>query len=80
MQKTSKHNEVLNYLKKNGSITSMEAIEMFGATRLSAIISISERLMKLILLIWNALTDMAVLVTLVNMYIEERRRIKLWNI
>lgn len=38
MQKTSKHNEVLNYLKKNGSITSMEAIEMFGATRLSAII------------------------------------------
>lgn len=29
---------VLNHLKENGSITSMEAIEHFGATRLSAII------------------------------------------
>ncbi len=29
---------VLNHLKDNGSITSMEAIENYGATRLSAII------------------------------------------
>lgn len=35
MNKTS---AVLNHLKKNGSITSMEAIEKFRATRLSAII------------------------------------------
>ena len=36
---TNKTAEVLRYLKKHKSgITSMEAIEMFGATRLSAII------------------------------------------
>jgi len=29
---------VLNHLRENGSITSMEAIERFGATRLSSII------------------------------------------
>ena len=29
---------ILDYLKKNGGITSMEAFEKFGATRLSAII------------------------------------------
>lgn len=34
----NKTSEVLKYLKSNGSITSMEAINMFGATRLSAII------------------------------------------
>lgn len=34
----TKTGEVLRYLKENGSITSMEAIERFGATRLSAII------------------------------------------
>ena len=38
MNKTNKTNEVLNYLKKHKTITSMQAIEMFGATRLSAII------------------------------------------
>lgn len=38
MSRTTKTSEVLSYLKKNGSITSMQAIEMFGATRLSAII------------------------------------------
>ena len=37
-KKTTKTSEVLSYLKKNGSITTMEAIENFGATRLSAII------------------------------------------
>ena len=35
---TNKTNEVLKYLQKNKSITSMQAIDMFGATRLSAII------------------------------------------
>lgn len=35
---TNKTELVLDYLKKNGSITSWEAIENFGATRLSAII------------------------------------------
>lgn len=35
MNKTSR---VLQYLKENGSITSWEAIQEFGATRLSAII------------------------------------------
>ena len=29
---------ILEYLEKHGSITSMEAIQLFGATRLSAII------------------------------------------
>lgn len=35
MNKTEK---VLEHLKKHGSITSLEAIETYGATRLSAII------------------------------------------
>ena len=34
----SQRNEVLNHLKEHGSITSMEAFENYGATRLSAII------------------------------------------
>lgn len=34
----NKHRAVLEWLRENGSITSMEAIENFGATRLSAII------------------------------------------
>ena len=34
----TKQIKVLEYLKTNGSITSLEAIENFGATRLSAII------------------------------------------
>lgn len=38
MSETNKTLEVLKYLRKNGSITSMQAIEKFGATRLSAII------------------------------------------
>lgn len=35
---TNKTNEVLRHLQTHGSITSMEAINLFGATRLSAII------------------------------------------
>lgn len=38
MGKTNKTNEILRHLKRYGSITSMEAISMYGATRLSAII------------------------------------------
>ena len=34
----SKHQKVLEHLKKYGSITSWEAINRYGATRLSAII------------------------------------------
>ena len=34
----NKTTEVLKHLKEHGSITSMEAIKLFGATRLSAII------------------------------------------
>lgn len=34
----NKKQAVLDHMKSNGSITSMEAIELFGATRLSAII------------------------------------------
>lgn len=34
----SKIKQVLNYMQENKSITSWEAIEKFGATRLSAII------------------------------------------
>ena len=34
----NKTNAVLEHLKTKGSITSMEAIELYGATRLSAII------------------------------------------
>lgn len=37
MEKT-KTSEVLRHLQEHGSITSLEAIELFGATRLSAII------------------------------------------
>lgn len=33
-----KTSEVLNHLKEKGSITSMEAFQLYGATRLSAII------------------------------------------
>lgn len=36
--KVTKTNLVLEHLKNKGSITSIEAIEMFGATRLSSII------------------------------------------
>ena len=36
--KTTQRAEVLNYLKEHGSITSKEAFELFGATRLSGII------------------------------------------
>ena len=35
---TNKTSEVLRHLKESGSITQMDAIELFGATRLSAII------------------------------------------
>lgn len=38
MDKTTKTQRVLNHLKQYGSITSLEAIDMYGATRLSAII------------------------------------------
>ena len=37
MKKTQKA-MILDYLKQNGTITSMQAIEKFGATRLSGII------------------------------------------
>ena len=37
-KKITKTMMVLNHLKKHGEITSMEAIENYGATRLSAII------------------------------------------
>lgn len=36
--KTTKSSEVLKHLKVRGSITSLEAFELYGATRLSAII------------------------------------------
>lgn len=36
--KTTKSSEVLKHLKVKGSITSLEAFELYGATRLSAII------------------------------------------
>lgn len=36
--KKDKTSEVLKHLKVKGSITSLEAIELYGATRLSAII------------------------------------------
>ena len=38
MRKTNKTEKVLEHLKACGHITSLEAIELFGATRLSAII------------------------------------------
>lgn len=38
MEKTNKTKEVLKHLEKKGSITSWEAIKLYGATRLSAII------------------------------------------
>lgn len=37
-QKTSKTKQVLEHLQKYGTITSLEAIELYGATRLSSII------------------------------------------
>lgn len=37
-KKITKTNKVIEHLKKYGAITSIEAIEMYGATRLSAII------------------------------------------
>lgn len=37
-KKITKTSMVLDHLKKHGAITSMEAIENYGATRLSAII------------------------------------------
>lgn len=37
-KKTNKTEKVLNHLKEYGSITSLEAIELYGVTRLSAII------------------------------------------
>lgn len=38
MRVTNKHKEVLKHLQTHGSITSMEAIQLYGATRLAAII------------------------------------------
>lgn len=38
MGNTNKTKEVLKHLKNKGSITSWEAIQLYGATRLSAII------------------------------------------
>jgi len=38
MSGTNKTQEVLKYMKENDGITSMEAFQKFGATRLSAII------------------------------------------
>ena len=38
MSKKNQHSEVLNHLQTKGNITSIEAIELYGATRLSAII------------------------------------------
>ncbi len=38
MSEKNKTSEVLRYLKEQGSITSIDAWELFGATRLSAII------------------------------------------
>lgn len=37
-KKTNKTEKVLEHLKKHGAITSLEAIEMYGATRLGDII------------------------------------------
>lgn len=37
-KKTNKTIKVIEHLKNHGSITSLEAIDMYGATRLSAII------------------------------------------
>lgn len=37
-KKSNKTEKVLNHLKEYGCITSLEAIELYGATRLSAII------------------------------------------
>ena len=36
--KTNKHKEVLKHLQEQGSITSLEAIDKYGATRLASII------------------------------------------
>ena len=38
MSVTNKHKEVLRHLQKKKTITSMQAIELYGATRLAAII------------------------------------------
>ena len=38
MEKTNKHKKVLEHLKTHKHITSMEAINLYGATRLAAII------------------------------------------
>lgn len=37
-EKTSQAKEILKHLQKHGTITSIQAIKKFGATRLSAII------------------------------------------
>ena len=37
-EKTTKLQKVLEHLQKNNTITSMEAIDLYGATRLSDII------------------------------------------
>lgn len=37
-KKTNKTKKVLEHLQKNGTITSLEAIDLYGATRLSDII------------------------------------------
>ena len=38
MKRTNKHTKVLEHLQEKGSITSMEAIDEYGATRLASII------------------------------------------
>lgn len=38
IQETNKHKEVLRHLMEQGSITTYEAFQLYGATRLSAII------------------------------------------
>jgi len=38
MERTNKHKKVLEHLRTHGTITSLEAIDNYGATRLASII------------------------------------------
>lgn len=45
--KRSQTSEILNHLQKYGSITSLEAFELYGATRLSSIIFVLRKKYKI---------------------------------
>lgn len=66
---TNKTQKVLEHLQKHGSITSLEAIDLYGATRLSGIIYNLKK-KNILSRVWlgNAQTNMEMLQIIAHIY------------